>query len=103
MPYKFPAVIQNNTPIQGDELNWVDFWLDWRKTHVAVIDQSSREFYRLAKDNAEITNVFEMRYMPGVTSKQRIVFKGRNFDIIGEPINKGENNRTLLVTCKAVI
>lgn len=95
--------IQIKSITQDAELNAVETWHDWRKVWAKPIPKTSREFYRLSTNNSEITEVFEIRYIAGITAHQRIKFRNRYLEIIGDPINEGERNVELLLTCKGAI
>ncbi len=95
--------LQIKSITQDAELNPIPDWADWRTVWAAPMPKTGREFFRLQTNNAEITEVFKIRYIAGVTAHQRIKFKGRYFEIIGDPINEGERNEALLLTCKAVV
>lgn len=45
--------------------------------------KSSREFYSAQKTNAEITDLFIIRYRNNVTTKMRISHNGKYYDILG--------------------
>jgi SPP1 family predicted phage head-tail adaptor len=96
-------ILQIKSITQDAELNAVETWNTWRTIWAAPMGKTSREFYRLSTNNSEITEVFKIRYIAGINARQRIKFKGRYFEIIGEPINEGERNEILLLTCKAVV
>jgi SPP1 family predicted phage head-tail adaptor len=88
---------------QDAELNNAETWADWKTVWAEPLDQTSREFYRLATANAEITRVWRIRYLTGVTPYQRIKYGSEYLEIVGKPINEGERNESLLVSCKAVM
>lgn len=92
--------IQNNTPTQDAELNWTPSWADWKTVCAESLTKTSREFFRLATNNSEITRVFRIRYIGGVTARKRVKFKGKLLEIIGEPDNEGERDISLLISCK---
>ena len=94
--------IQNKTITQDAELNSIETWADWRTVWAKPLAKTSREFYRLSTNNSEITEVFKILYNPNVTAHQRIKFRGRYLEIIGDPINEGEKDNGLLLTCKGV-
>ena len=95
--------IQEKTITQDAELNSIESWIDWKTIWAAPLDETSREFYRLATNNSEVTKAFKIRYFDGVTAHQRISSKGRYFEIIGEPINISERNIELILTCKGIV
>lgn len=47
-----------------------------------VIQQNGRELTEGDKVNAEIVTLFKVRYRTDITEKMRIVYGGRNFDIL---------------------
>jgi len=95
--------IQNPTTTQDEELNIIITWSDWRTVWAKPLAKTSREFYRLSTNNAEITEVFKIQYNPNVTAHQRIRFRGRYLEIIGDPVNEGEKDNGLLLACKGVV
>jgi SPP1 family predicted phage head-tail adaptor len=95
--------IQIKSITQDSELNAIETWRDWRPVWAHPLSKTSREFYRLSTNNSEITEVFKIRYIAGVTARQRIKFGNRYLEIIGDPINTGEKYAELLLTCKAVV
>ena len=56
---------------------------------------SSKERLDAMKLESVITNKIRIRYRAGITSKHRIVFGSRIFNIKGAPINADEKNKTL--------
>lgn len=101
---KHRLTIQNKTTDQDAELNTVEIWHDWKTVWTAPILPTSREFYsyRLATVNIEVTEGFKVRYIQGVTAHQRVLFKGKTLEIIGDPINIDEANKELILSCKEV-
>jgi SPP1 family predicted phage head-tail adaptor len=96
-------IIQTKTLTQDSELNAVETWADWLTVRAEPIDKTSREFYRMSTINSEVTEVYRIRYVSGVTAHQRIKFNNRYLEIVGDPINEGERNISLLLSCKAVV
>ena len=92
--------LQGQATTQDAELNPVTTWTDWRTVKAEPLTKTSREFFRLATNNAEITHVFRIRYIGGVTAYKRVKFGRKLLEIIGEPDNEGERNVSLLITCK---
>lgn len=95
--------IQNKTVTQDNELNAIETWSDWKSVWAEPMGQTSREVYRLSTQNAEITRVFRIRYLAGVTAYQRIKFDGEYYQIIGKPENEGERKVSLLIACKGIV
>ena len=60
-----------------------------------IMPLSSKEQLDAMKLESVITNKIRIRYRAGITSKNRIVFGSRIFNIKGAPINYDERNKTL--------
>ena len=60
-----------------------------------IMPLSSREQLDAMKLESVITNKIRIRYRAGITSKHRIVFGSRIFNIKGAPINYDEKNVSL--------
>lgn len=95
--------IQSKTVTQDAELNAIETWADWKAVWAEPLDQTSREFYRLSKVNTEITRVFRIRYIAGVTPRQRVKYGAEVLEIIGQPENEGERKVSLLISCKGLV
>jgi SPP1 family predicted phage head-tail adaptor len=94
--------IQNERITQDAELNAVHSWVNWKSLWAEKLSQTSREFYRLSNQNAEVSAVFRVQYVEGITAHQRIVYKSTNYEIVGIPDNEDERNRSLLIAAKGV-
>ena len=60
---------------------------------------SGMQVYRMAQTEAPITHKVTVRYRSGVTTKQRLLFKGRVLDIV-EVLNPEEANVSLIMRCR---
>ena len=60
-----------------------------------IMPLSSKEQLDAMKLESVITNKIRIRYRAGITSKHRIVFGSRIFNIKGAPINYDEKNVSL--------
>lgn len=92
--------IQIKTITQDAELNPIEAWTDLKTVWAEPLRKSSREFYRAATMNSEVTEVFRIRYTTGITAHQRIKVGSQYLEIIGEPENEGRRNVSLLISCK---
>ena len=63
---------------------------------------SGREFIAFKQINAEISTKVNIRYLAGVTTEMRVLFKDRTFEI-NSIINPEEKNVSLLLMCKEVV
>ena len=78
--------------------NWSDFKTVWSSVEPLV----GRELFAAQKINAETTIRVKMRYVAGITSKMRVVYGTRIFDILA-PIDPEERHRELHLMCKELI
>jgi SPP1 family predicted phage head-tail adaptor len=95
--------IRTKTTIQDAELNAVETWGTWKTVWAQPLEKTSRAFYRMNQQNAEISRLFRIRYLAGVTSQMQIVFGSETLSIIGPPENEGERNESLLIACKGMM
>ena len=95
--------LQVKTITQDAELNPVTTWVDWKTVWAKPIPKTSREYFRLQTVNSELEEAFNINYMGNVTSRMRVKFGSKYFDIIGSPINSGERNEELILSCKGVV
>ena len=65
-----------------------------------VIALRGTQFFAAQQVNSAITTKFRIRYRDDVKATWRIEWKGREFDIIGQPIEVGRNE-TLEIMAKA--
>lgn len=63
--------------------------------------KTSREFYVAQKINSEVTDLFIIRYRAGITTKMRVNYDGRYYDILGADDPDGRRVGIQLL-CKAV-
>lgn len=64
---------------------------------------TSRELYQGDRLEGRITHVIECPWHKDVTHADRIRFKGRTLEIVGPPINVGEMNRDMTISCTEVV
>lgn len=81
----------------------IDTWADFKTGIWASYDPLlGNEFFTAQTTDNKVEAKFNMRYIEGITSEMRIRFSGREYEIIGEPINVKGLNRELLCYCKLV-
>lgn len=56
-----------------------------------VIDLRGTQFFAAQQTNSGATTKFRIRYRDDLVARDRIEFKGRQYDIIGVPIEFGRN------------
>jgi len=64
--------------------------------HAAIWPLSSKEILDAMKLESRISQKIRIRYRPGITSKNRIVFGSHIFNIEGAPINLDQRNKFLI-------
>lgn len=80
----------------------VETWIDVATVRASKAHQTSREFFSAQKVNAETTDLFIIRYRVGITSKMRVSFDGKIYDIIGASDPDGRR-REIHISCKEVV
>jgi SPP1 family predicted phage head-tail adaptor len=86
---------------ESNPANWETFTKQW----CSVNPRGSREFFRREQVAADITHQVEMLFNSEsnrITTKMRIMFKGRRLNIAEPPRNIDENNHSLVFACVEV-
>ena len=88
--------IQTGTPdgLGGETLAWSNV-SGLSSVPAAIWPLSSRESLDAMKLESVVSAKVRIRYTSGITSKHRIVFGTRIFNILGDPINYEERNKYL--------
>lgn len=93
-----PPVTETRDSTGGVDESWETFATVWAsKAHM-----TSREFFAAQKSNAETTDLFIIRYRDSITTKMRVLFGSRTYDIIGANDPDGRR-RELHLLCKEVV
>lgn len=96
------ATLQQDTGTGRDSAGGVvPNWVNVAIVRAQKVHQSAREFFAASKVNAELTDLFIIRYRADIDAKMRLVVDGKNYDIIGAPDPDGRR-RELHVLCKVV-
>ncbi|HEY9060951.1 MAG TPA: phage head closure protein [Pseudobacteroides sp.] len=94
--------IQQNQPVEQLNGSELENWTTLRTVWSDILSQGAREFYQAQKKYSEVTKVFKIRYFAGLTTKHRIQYSGRIFDILGVD-NVDEASEQYLISAKEVI
>jgi SPP1 family predicted phage head-tail adaptor len=94
--------IQVNTPVRQADGSRLPVWTNLKPVWSRFITEGGKEFYAAQKLNAEVTAVIQIRYFPGLTTKHRILYRTRVFDILFHN-NVGERNEEYLISAKEVV
>lgn len=96
------VIIQQTTESRDSSTGSViNTWGTFATVWAAVEPISGREYFSSQQVNSEITARIRIRYLPGVTSKMRISYDSRLFDI-QSVIDIDEQHRELHFMCKEV-
>jgi SPP1 family predicted phage head-tail adaptor len=75
-------------------------WIEFKKAWAMIKTVKGSEYVAAGAERATIIYRFIIHYTQGITSKMKIVYQGRTFDIIEPPINDDELNKTLTILAK---
>lgn len=93
------AILQHKTRVPDGEGGFIVDWADLKLVWLTVKPISSSEMIKYQKLTDEISHIVKMRYDPTIKSTYRIKFNNRILEIKGKPLNVGELNRELELTC----
>lgn len=93
--------IQESTATKDTYGAEIQTWTTYATVWASKKHNSSREFYSAQKTNAEITDLFIIRYRNNIRPKMRISHNGKYYDILGADDPDGKRVEIWLVA-KAV-
>lgn len=73
-------------------------WSDLATVYAAALPISGREYVALRQAQSDITIRFRLRYRSGINTGMRVVWDGRNYDIV-EAINRNGRDQELELLC----
>lgn len=94
-----PDVTNENAFPVGD---WTDVKTVWAMVKTPNDKSSTTEFYEAASTYAKSTLSFIIRYTPDITSKMRIKYRERLYEIAAPPINDNERDKTLTIVGREI-
>ena len=94
--------IQSVTETEDTFGGTTEVWGTHATVWASIEPLSGRELLQAQQVQAEVTHRVRCRYVSGVTSKMRVLYGARYFNII-TPINPEERNRELALMCKELI
>jgi len=77
-------------------------WATLAAVRASKKNQYSREFYAAQKNNAEITDLFAIRFRTGLNDQMRVIHDGKTYDILGANDPDGRRIEIHLL-CREVI
>lgn len=86
------------TDIYGGE---IDSWTTFAAVWASIEPLMGREVIAAQAAQSEISVRFRTRYLAGVNSTMRIVYKGQNYEIKAPPINVNNEDRELIILTSA--
>ena len=86
--------IQNPEKTQNEVGETMRVWIDLARVPAAVEPVSGKEYFGAKQTLSEVTHRIKVRYLAGISTRSRILFNGREFDI-QSVINHDERNREL--------
>lgn len=75
-------------------------YINFKSVYCMIKTTKGTEYFAAGAEQATNNIRFVIRYTKGITTKMRINYKGRIFDIIEPPINDDEANKTLTIIAK---
>ena len=78
----------------------IEAWVDIATVWADFLPKRSREFYAEQQVNAELTAVLSIRYRDDVSERDRVLYVGRTYEVIGQPINIEMRNRELQISVR---
>lgn len=78
----------------------VETWVTFAEVWASIEPLVGREYFDSKQLNAELTAKIRIRYLEGVTSKMRVLYGSRIFEIISPPIDVREGNREMVLMCR---
>jgi len=95
------VTIQTRTDIRDGKGTAVETWSDVTTVWGSIEPLQGKEYYDAHRENADITHRARIRYRPGVTRENRLLYGSRIFDIEAV-LNPDERNRELTLLCREV-
>lgn len=93
------VTIEKNTPTTTGRGERRPAWSTLADVWADIRPLRGREYYQAQQTNAELTTEIEIRYRDDVTSKMRVVWGDRVFDVVAPPVNVDMLNRALILLC----
>lgn len=82
----------------GEEEQDTDDWTVFARRRVAIIPLTGRELWNAQQSQPDVTHRVEMRYLEGLTTKKRMKYGTRIFNILSV-LNLEEDGREMHLIC----
>lgn len=96
------VTIQEPILTQNDYNETVETWQDFATANASIGPLSAREFFNSQQVQSDVTHKVEMRYVPGVTPRMRLLFGSRAL-YIASVINADERGASLELLCRETV
>jgi SPP1 family predicted phage head-tail adaptor len=99
------GLLRHRVHLQRRETGFDDYgqpiegWTTYATTQASVDPISGQEFLALLQAGTKVTHRVRLRYRPGVSSADRVLFNGRVLDV-QVPLNMGERNKEIEFLCE---
>jgi SPP1 family predicted phage head-tail adaptor len=94
-----PVVVEANSPTTNDLGETIDAWTEVGGAWAKIENQAGRELYLSRQVQPDATAIIKIPYYHGLTTKHRIKYGDRIFDI--QAVNNvEERNREHWLTCR---
>lgn len=100
-PLRHMVTLQNpGTVVPDGEGGWTTVDTSGAEVFASIEPATQRDLERLVANSvgSDASHVVTMRYIPGVTTKTRLLFNARTFDVVGVQ-NPEERNVELRLAC----
>jgi SPP1 family predicted phage head-tail adaptor len=78
---KHRITLQQRTTTVSEQGFEEETWADYQTIWAAISNLHGREYYAAAAVQAENTVKFTIRYLPGIDTAMRILFRGKQYNI----------------------
>ena len=95
------VIIQSSTETADAHGQMIPTWTDEAKVSASVEPLTQRELFQAGQVNSNINHRVLMRHRDGMTTKKRILFGSRTFNI-ESALNPEERNKELVLLCSEV-
>jgi SPP1 family predicted phage head-tail adaptor len=90
--------IQSTTQTQASDGSVIDTWGTFATAWGEVKPLSGREYFSAQAEGSSVSHKIKIRYIAGITTKMRVLWGARVFDIEAA-LNSDEGNRELILMC----
>jgi SPP1 family predicted phage head-tail adaptor len=97
------VTIQQVTETQDGKGGIIPAWATFAPAWAAIEPLAGKEYLSSKQVNAETSVKIRIRYLANITSKMRVKYGTRIYEIVSPPIDVREGNREIHLMCKEQI